>query len=502
MKKTALISSIMTIVLCVSLIAGSTFALFTSQTDVDIAVDAGRVNITAGLVITELWSVKPFDEVSDTDIVDKTFNEYDENGKLYHYVKRDGKTFANGGTAELSDRQNDDGSITTNGVITLTNMTPGDKIVFKLTGLNDSDVAVQYRYKIECIEGFDLMSGFVSTVEGVKYAAMAAYTSEWNPLLVGENITENNAEGIQIALELPVSAGNEFQELDAKIKVSVEAVQNNADVSETDTTEVKYITTVKDSAELLAKLAADEILHIFVREDITEKVVITSNLTNKTIDANGNNVNLQFGKADAPIVLDNVVVMNLKDNADNVEGITLGAYTSGDLTIVDSVLNSGASYSASAHGAIAGNGTPTSLDLTLERCELISSAGDKYGLYMTNAKNVTVRDTKFTGFGSWAILINGTTDGNIVISGCTFTDCAGIFKTAVTGVKDWQTGSLNGNFTFANNKMYNCTMKDNTFMQVKTLYGSVTFSNNTHNDIVITVEDMKCDYLTNKYNAQ
>ena len=482
MKKKALVSSILTIVLCLSLIAGSTFALFTSETTVDIEVDAGRVNIEAGLTTPVLYSVQP----------DAAGTEFDENGKTYKYVEQK-DTFANGGTATLD---------ASNGVISLVNVTPGDKITFKLTGANTSDVAVQYRYKIECIEGYDLMSGFVMTVEEVKYASMAEYTSEWNPLAVKENITENNEEGIQLALELPVSAGNEFQELDAKIKISIEAVQNNADVSDIDTTTVKYITTVNDATELAAKLASDEYLHIFVDQNINNKVEITSDLTNKTIDANGNNVNLQFGKADAPIVLDNVVVMNLKDTADNVEGITIGSYTSGDLTIIDSVLNSGASYSASAHGAIAGNSTGTNLDITIERCELISSAGDKYGLYLTNANNVTIRDTKFTGFGSWAILINGTVTGNVVVSGCTFTNCAGIYKCSVTGVEDWQTGSLNGNFTLANNKMYNCTMKDGTYMQVKNLYGTVTFSNNTHNDVVVTVEDMKCDYLTNKYNGQ
>ncbi len=487
MKKKALLSSILTIVLCLSLIAGSTFALFTSETTVDVEVDAGRVNIEAGLTTPVLYSVQP----------DAAGEEFDENGKAYTYVEQTG-TFANGGTATLD---------ASNGVISLVNVTPGDKITFKLTGANTSDVAVQYRYKIECIEGYDLMSGFVVTVEGTKYASMAEYTSAWEGLAVGSNINE-----VALALELPVSAGNEYQELNAKIKLSVEAVQNNADVSDTDMVSVKYITTVDDTAELAAKLASDEYLHIFVNDDINETLYVNFDMTDKTIDANGNNVALNFGSGDvdAPIIIENVVIKNIKDVADETAAITLTSSVSGDITITDSVLYNGFN---SPYGAIAGNGVQTTLDVTVERCELYSGVGgvdgsgnpvygDKYGLYLTNANNLTVRDSKFEGFGSWAIMMNGTVTGNIVVSGCTFTNCAGILKSSVKGVADWQTGSLDGNFTFANNKMYNCTMKDGTYMQVKDVKGTVTFSNNTHNDVVVTVEDMKCDYLTNKYNAQ
>lgn len=495
MKKKALLSSILTIVLCLSLIAGSTFALFTSETTVDIEVDAGRVAIEAGLTSPVLYSVTP----------DAAGTEFDENGKPYRYEEQTG-TFANGGTATLD---------ASNGVISLVNVTPGDKITFNLTGANTSDVAVQYRYKLEVVEGYDLMSGFVATVEGTKYASMAEYVSEWNPLAVGENIdkvADVNEEGVQLALELPVSAGNEYQELNAKIKLSVEAVQANADIADTDMISVKYITAVDDSAELLSKLYADEYLHIFVNDDINDTLYVNFDMTDKTIDANGNNVALNFGSGDIdnPTKIENVVIKNVKDTADETAAITLTSSVSGDITITDSVLYNGFK---SPYGAIAGNGVQTTLDVTVERCELYSGVGgvdgsgnpvygEKYGLYLTNANNLTVRDSKFEGFGSWAIMMNGTVTGNIVVSGCTFTNCAGILKSSVKGVADWQTGSLDGNFTFANNKMYNCTMKDDTYMQIKDVKGTVTFTNNTHNDVVVTVEDMKCDYLTNKYNGQ
>ena len=500
----ALLASVLTIALCLSLIAGSTFALFTSSTDIDVEVDSGRVWIQAGLTTPVLYSVTP----------DANGDEFDENGKPYSYVKQEGDNFANGGTAKLN----------ADGTISLVNVTPGDKITFSLTGLNNSDVAVQYRYKIECIDGYQLMSQFVTTIEGTKYAALAAYTSDWAELAVGANIdkTAGDEEGVQLALELPVSVSEcysdpnkeyKYQDSSATIKLTVEAVQRNADVENPgENKNAKYITTAADSAELAAKLASDDYLHVFVDNDIDDTIYVNFDMDSKVIDANYNNVALNFGSGDKenPITVENVLITNIDDTADETPAVTITSSVVGDITVTNSVLYNGAK---APYGCIAANGSSPELDLTVEGCTMISGVGavdadgnpvyaEKYGIYATNAQNLTVRDTTFVGFGSWAIIVNGTTTGNIVISGCTFEDCAGIFKTSVTGVEDWQTGSLNGNFTFANNAMYNCTMKDNTYMQMKTLYGSITFANNTHNDVVVTVEDMKCEYLTEKYNAQ
>ena len=75
MKKKVLLSSIATIALCLCLIAGSTFALFTSKSNVNIAVTAGEVDMVAGIAITKLESVKG--DVNGTIV--------DENGNTYSY---------------------------------------------------------------------------------------------------------------------------------------------------------------------------------------------------------------------------------------------------------------------------------------------------------------------------------------------------------------------------------------------------------------------------------
>ena len=78
MKKKVLLSSIVTIVLCLSLIAGSTFALFTSEKDLDVEVTAGNVTIDASINNFKLWSVTP----------DANGTVVDENGATYTHHRR------------------------------------------------------------------------------------------------------------------------------------------------------------------------------------------------------------------------------------------------------------------------------------------------------------------------------------------------------------------------------------------------------------------------------
>lgn len=474
MNKKALLSSALTIVLCLSLIAGSTFALFTSQTDVSIAVDAGRVNIQAGLTQPTLYSVDPIAD-------GETATEYDENGKGYIYEKQD-VTFANGGTAVLGDRVNEDGTVTPNGIITLTNITPGDKIEFNLTGSNTSDVAVQYRYKFDVIDGYDLMVGCNVIVNGTKYASLATYTSEWNELLVGADIPE-----VKLALELPVSAGNEYQELDAKIKVSVEAVQRNADVSDTDAVSVKYITTADNAVELLDKITADEYLHIFLEEDVEGVVEITKSLKDKTIDANGNELHLSFkpGADGMAITLTNVVVTHL-----DTKTINFASGVNGNVSIIDSNFTSDVKLGpAGTNAFISGKGTADdNLDVTVDGCTFDGQGVIDYGVYFMNVHNVTVRNCVIKNTKSWAMTVaNGTLSGNLVVSDTQFENCKGIAKAGVKGGTG--SGTLSGNFTFANNKMLNCVVKNDVYIDVD-LVGALTFSNNTMNDVVVTPDDM------------
>lgn len=208
MKKKALLSSILTIVLCLSLIAGSTFALFTSESEVGVSINAANVELTANITDLKLESVEAN---SNGTIVD-------EFGGKYSYVECTGN-FINGGTA-IFDQETK--------TINLERVTPGDKVSFNVQGTNESDVAIQYRYIVECAGDALLMSGLNVTIDDIAYPALNSYTSVWTLLQPGQNIDPE-----LIVIELPVTAGNKYQNQNTSIKITVEAVQGNADVKGT-----------------------------------------------------------------------------------------------------------------------------------------------------------------------------------------------------------------------------------------------------------------------------
>ncbi len=122
MKKKILLSSIATIALCLCIIAGSTFALFTDSAKVDVAVTSGNVAVTAAIDADSLAGTSR--GVAAT--------------KVGNVV-----TFANGGTATLADDKSE---------LTIVRLTPGDFVSLTVNGENESNVAVKYRYVIKCTE--------------------------------------------------------------------------------------------------------------------------------------------------------------------------------------------------------------------------------------------------------------------------------------------------------------------------------------------------------------
>ena len=72
MKKKLIITSILSMVMCVSLIIGATFALFTSEDNVNITVTSGNVEVSAQITdtqyktLTQNWTA--FNSSADLDI--------------------------------------------------------------------------------------------------------------------------------------------------------------------------------------------------------------------------------------------------------------------------------------------------------------------------------------------------------------------------------------------------------------------------------------------------
>ena len=166
MKKKALLSSIATIAICVCLIAGSTFALFTDTTAFNIAVTSGDVEIFATATVNSIHSAVA---TTDSNLSDEFL--MDESEWYYTHVEQQG-TFINGGTAEVVD-----------GKVVINRITPGDRVDIDISVANTSDVAISYRYKIVS-NNTNLASGMVVTTFNkddttTATESLAIWTSDW-----------------------------------------------------------------------------------------------------------------------------------------------------------------------------------------------------------------------------------------------------------------------------------------------------------------------------------
>ncbi|MBE6655515.1 MAG: hypothetical protein E7609_01425 [Ruminococcaceae bacterium] len=184
MKKKIILSSVLSIVLCLSLITGSTFALFTSEKTVNVAVTAGNVEVTASV----------------------------ENLTL-------STSLAVGNLAETSVTESDN-------TITLSKIVPGDCVTFDLRIKNNSDMTVKYRTVIEKLADDGLWNGLAVTIDGVPYDGSMKVSVWESAAPLSSDII------VPVKVELPETAGNEYLLKSCTFAYTVEAVQGNADVAD------------------------------------------------------------------------------------------------------------------------------------------------------------------------------------------------------------------------------------------------------------------------------
>ena len=185
MKNKIIISAILTIAMCLSLIAGSTLALFTSESKVNVAVTSGKVSVVAYVVESSLST------------------------SSLGVAQDDGK-FANGGQASIT---------TENGAqkLQLTGLTPGDVATFVMKVENKSTVDFQYRFTWK-VDG-ELYEYLTATVNGREIVNDKTAWSVWE----GDDVQD-----FQIHVSLPQDASNDAQGKTAEISFTVEAMQKNA----------------------------------------------------------------------------------------------------------------------------------------------------------------------------------------------------------------------------------------------------------------------------------
>ena len=191
MKRNVIVSAFLAIALCLSVVAGATFALFTSSAKVNLSITSATVKVSADVENLKLYST--------TEV-----NPATNKGKKQD---RTGNTFLLGGTANFTD-----------GVLTLDRLAPGDGVTFDIKLTNKSNIDVKYRVVIGEATGGDLADALDITVNGDKYEG--AINTEWNEVAANADIPS-----VPVKVELPVAADNDYAEKTVSLDITVEVVQ-------------------------------------------------------------------------------------------------------------------------------------------------------------------------------------------------------------------------------------------------------------------------------------
>jgi len=312
MQKKVLLSSILVIALCMSVIAGSTYALFTDEAKTNIAITSGDVEVKATLAITGVWSAAASDTFEDSYLVD-------EHGTVYNHVDpaKGQWIFTNGGEAILADDAN----------IAIYRITPGDKVDAKIIVENTGDVDMIYRYKVVANNG-KLADGMVVTVDGKDYEGAEIYVSAWSAVIPVGNATYEH----EISLELPVYAGNEYQTewasqdvKDVSYTITVEAVQGNAKMPEynapSTASAADSIEELQDAIDAYAASSSPISALINLGSNIAGDIVIPQSANvDLTIDGNGNSFDgsITIGTVSGSPVTSALTIKNVDFIADSI----------------------------------------------------------------------------------------------------------------------------------------------------------------------------------------
>lgn len=208
MKKKVLAISIITIMLCVAVIAGATFALFTDNGGVDIAVTSGKVSVSAAVDTNSMTLYSPA--------------SVNEKGEVVNADNAASQTaFANGGTAKVDEY----------GTLALNGLTPGDKAEFRIKITNNSDVNYKQRISFALSSGDEVL--YNQLLVGVKTQEDGEYDYYTGGYTAWESKSANTEEEtLYVTVELPAYTGNSAKGKQCALSFSVEAVQGNATVTD------------------------------------------------------------------------------------------------------------------------------------------------------------------------------------------------------------------------------------------------------------------------------
>lgn len=448
-KVKAIITSAVVIALAMAAVSGVTYSWFSDSEESVITVTTGKVDVN----------------------IEKTDMKLYNNGT-------EGELLSGSATATVKD-----GSIT----IAVENMAPGDKVVLSIKINDDSSISCKYRYSLLSNNYDGLINGLRISAEYDDVTLTTPGYSDWKDSVSGTGT---------ISIELPISAGNEYQSKGVVLKFGIEAYQSNADIVTSGDAltiqtldDLKYFAyTVNNGNDYTGKkvtLAAD----IDLKNEPWTPIGPNSDTTNKfkgTFDGQNHIIkNLRIDtasdhkyQATGFFGALNGVVKNLKFDGAEISGFSEGnadGNTSNGIAVVaGSIYNSGtisnvevknASVTGNRYvGTISGYVYGNVENCTVSKVTLCATPnmfngsydnGDKVGGivgYLANESNDTitgckVSDSTISGFRNIGG-IAGYDNGGYKVTGCTIGDNVNVVQRTENAYKlitDNVIGSIVGN---------------------------------------------------------
>ncbi len=418
-RSKSIVTSILSIALCGSLITGATYALFTDQADNSIVISNGKVDVSATIQNLKVYSPTAIFENGSISNADNAATTTETGG-----------VWKNGGSVTLNES-----------TLTLDKMTPGDKVDFEIKIVNNSDVTIQYYTVAKAVHDNGLIDE-LSIKLGSEFVGDDLAT-EWTTLT-----TNDEREFIvECSVELPLSVTDQTFEGQSSIQFSVVALQGNAVSAPADT---QSLVALFDEAKAAAVNGEVTVVLDQSYDASGWESFSLSDISKLTIDGDGKTLyGLQNPLIDTLTGGKTVEISNLTLN---------GAHISKD-----------ASDSLGLGALVKNAGVDT---ISFNNCKLLNSSvvcTDSYagGLigYVSGSK-LTMDGCKVSNS---TISGNGTAGGFVGLTGgATISNCSieGSTVTCKEENKTWRIGLIGGTFNANASTLTNCRdMGENTLSQ-------------------------------------
>ena len=282
--KRALVSSILSLIVCVSMLIGSTFAWFTDS------VTSGNNKIVAGTLEVDLLMA-------------------DENGNYDSIAGENAAIFGEGSLAQDNAQQ--------------TLWEPGKTQIVYLAVENKGNLDLKYNIALNVVDGGLIGSLEYAIVDGAQYGALDIYTNwatlkanaQTGDVVAGTTVAAPNGaitvaektEYFALAVHMKEEADNKYQGKDITIDVTVLATQLASEFDSFDNqydVDADYVAEVKNADELAIALRTGGLVKLANDISVTESlnipagVVVNLDLNGKTItgtkgrDADNNRIHV------------------------------------------------------------------------------------------------------------------------------------------------------------------------------------------------------------------